>query len=279
MNGRPELTLADLHVAPLSVSAVDAEAFVRLGALLDAPDTWADGDAVPLLWHWACFTPTARSTELGSDGHPATAPHPLLDGLVRRMWAGGHVRRHRPLRIGTPATRRSRITDAALKSGRSGRLLLVSIDHEIEQDGETVISERQDIVYREPGDPTPMPSGEHEQAAPEGGWCDVVTPDAVTLFRFSAVTFNSHRIHYDAEYARACEGYPALVVHGPLTAICLAESARRRGISGAEFSFRAQAPLFAGVPLALVGEPSDGGHALRAVRNDGVEAMTAILRG
>jgi 3-methylfumaryl-CoA hydratase len=155
--------------------------------------------------------------------------------------------------------------------------LVVTAIQEISQNGRVAITEEQDLIYRTAsGTPIEAPVGSHRPETPEGGWTDEVTVGSVTLFRFSAVTFNSHRIHYDLPYATGEEGYPGLVVHGPLTAILLAESARRRGRPGSSFSFRASAPLFAGTPFTLLGAPDeDASVALQAVRNDGAVAMTA----
>jgi 3-methylfumaryl-CoA hydratase len=141
-----------------------------------------------------------------------------------------------------------------------------------------VLTEEQDLVYLAKSEaPTAEPTGDERPPAPAGGWADEVRVDPATLFRFSAVTFNSHRIHYDLPYSMTEEGYPALVVHGPLTALLLAESARRRGRAGSTFSFRAASPLFATSPFTLVGIPDDDGVELQAVRNDGAVSMTARL--
>jgi 3-methylfumaryl-CoA hydratase len=184
-----------------------------------------------------------------------------------------------PLTIGAVATRRSRILKAERKSGRSGELLVVTAAHEISQDGQVAIAGEQDLVYRTaPGSPITAPVGSHHPDTPDGGCSDEVTISSVRLFRFSAVTFNGHRIHYDLPYARGEEGYPGLVVHGPLTAVLLSESARRRGRPGASFSFRASAPLFADTAFTLLGQPNEARVDLQAVRNDGSVAMTAQVR-
>jgi 3-methylfumaryl-CoA hydratase len=195
------------------------------------------------------------------------------------MWAGGHVATRLPLIIGTPALRRTSVLAAERKTGRSGELLVVRFGHTYLQHRRTTIVERQDVVYMAPGPPVPEPVGDHAEPAPPGGWADRISPGPVTLFRFSAVTFNAHRIHYDAGYARTVEGYPGLVVHGPLTAMLLAGSVpRHTGREPEEFSFRAVAPLFADLPCTLTGAPKGPELELTAVRNDGRTAMRATAR-
>lgn len=270
-----DLSIHDLGIPPVSRSELPPEHAERLAATLDVPDAPAKGEALPLLWHWSFFTPTEPISRLGEDGHPRRAPHPALDGLPRRMFAGGHVRQRRPFVVGEGAERHARLVAAEPKSGRSGRLLVVTVAYEYHQGGDAVLEEEQSLVYREAGSPVPRPEGDAEPPEPEGGWRDPVVVDEATLFRFSAVTFNSHRIHYDADYARTVEGYPELVVHGPLIAVLLAGSARRRVGDLAAFRFRATAPLFRGLRFFLVGEPDGDGVTLSAVRGDGREAMRA----
>ena len=249
------LTAEDVGFAALTSSELSVGHGRRLAAVLDDEIDLDDGSALPLLWHWAYFALPIATAALGHDGHPRIAPGGPTSDLPRRMWAGGRVRRRAPLRLGHPATRRSRVTRAERKSGRSGELLVVTVEHEIEQGGQVALVEEQDLVYRAaPTEPMPLPEGGPGAAAPAGGWADVVTMDPVRLFRFSALTFNSHRIHYDQPYATGEEGYPGLVVHGPLTAI-----------------------LLAGAPFSLVGQPSATGVALQAIRGDSTVAMTATL--
>jgi len=256
-----------------------AEHARRLAAVLDSPARPAAGEPLPLLWHWAFGTPDVATSALGPDGHPPLPPGGPSEGLPRRMWAGGHVTARVPLIIGTPALRRTSVLTAERKTGRSGELLVVTFGHEYLQHGQTAITERQDVVYLTAGPPVPRPAGDHAAPAPRGGWADRISPGPVTLFRFSAVTFNAHRIHYDAGYAETAEGYPGLVVHGPLTAMLLAGSvSRHTGKEPEEFSFRALAPLFAGFGCTLTGEPKGPEVELTAVRNDGRAAMRATAR-
>ena len=191
------------------------------------------------------------------------------------MFAGAELRSHGGLRVGEPAVRHSSVRSAEEKSGRSGDLLVVSLDHRYTQRGETVLEERQDLVYR-PASNAPTPRPDEGAAVPAALWSRSVRPDRPLLLRYSAVTFNAHRIHYDSQYARDEEGYPALVVHGPLTATLLADlAASGLGRPLETFRFRAEAPLFEGQELAVLGDPDGDGATLRAVRCDGVTAMSA----
>jgi 3-methylfumaryl-CoA hydratase len=194
--------------------------------------------------------------------------------LPRRMWAGGRVEFHRPLRVGETITRTSRIADVKLKEGRSGRLVFVLVRHEIGD----ALTEEHDIVYRDQarlGDPSPAP-----QLAPSNAaWERVVDPDDVLLFRYSALTFNGHRIHYDRRYATEVEGYPGLVVHGPLIATLLVDLVRRNLPAAVvtRFEFRAVGPLFDTAAFSVCGTPEDGGKSIRLWAKDqaGALAMTA----
>ena len=268
-----DLTAEDIGAAAARYCEMSAEHAQKVAAVLDADDELSNESALPLLWHWAFFTPAVPTAALGPDGHPPLpADGPTAD-LPRRMWAGGRVQQHAPLILGQPATRRSSITSAERKSGRSGDLLVVTARHEIEQSGHVVLTEEQDLIYRSVSAlAVESPVGDERPQAPESGWADRVNADSVLLFRYSAVTFNSHRIHYDEHFVTADEGYPGLLVHGPLTATLLAESARRRGLAGTSFSYRASAPLFAGTPFTLIGDHADSGVSIKAIRNDGTVA-------
>lgn len=207
-----------------------------LGGLLDVPlPDLAAGEGLPTCWHWLQLLDRPAQADLGQDGHPlrGTIPSPPEQGQ-RRMWAGGQVISLAPLRCGTSATRHSTVTNSTEKIGRSGHLLVVEVEHLIEQAGDVVIRERQDIVYRDlpsaalATDPTPpkdLDAGEPAIGAAEHEWSIPVNP--TLLFRFSALTYNAHRIHYDRDYARDIEGYPGLITHGPLQALVMAELARR----------------------------------------------------
>ncbi len=233
---------------------------------------------LPPLWHWFYFLPKASQASLGHDGHPRRDDHGFMPPIPypRRMFAGARLNFHRPLICGVPARREAVIRNVLKKSGRSGALAFVTVGYTFHQQGELCIEEEQDIVYREPGPPLAAPQPIELPAVPEGAWSRVVSPDTRLLFRFSALTFNAHRIHYDRPYAETEEGYPGLVVHGPLTAILLLQLVRkntsRRVVS---FSFRSQTPLFDLAPFRLVGVPSSGLVELEAQGPDGRVAMAA----
>jgi 3-methylfumaryl-CoA hydratase len=214
------------------------------------------GDIVPPLWHWLYFLPVHRQSELGSEGHSIKGRFLPPVPLPRRMWAGGRFEFHQSLRVGQCYTRTSRIVDVRQKEGRTGPLVFVVVRHEITSAEDIAVVEEQDIVYRDhakPGDPVAAP-----QLAPKGAaWQRTIRPDAVLLFRYSALTFNSHRIHYDYPYATVVEGYPGLVVHGPLIATLLLNLLRRNLPQAmvTRFAFRAVSALFETAPLTVCGKP------------------------
>jgi 3-methylfumaryl-CoA hydratase len=220
-----------------------------LGALLGVgvPDL-ERGAGLPLLWHWIYLLDRPAQADLGPDGHPVrgTLPAPPGPGR-RRMWAGGRVRTSGPLRCGEPATKRSRVLSVQDKQGRSGPLTFVVVGHQILQRDHVVVDEQQDIVYRQaaapPGQP-PVPASDAPVVSPGDGERAIeISP--TLLFRFSALTYNAHRIHYDRDYARDAEGYPGLLTHGPLQALAMAEAARATGCEGnQDFDYRLTSPLF-----------------------------------
>jgi len=223
-------------------------------ALLDRdPDGLREGDPLPLGWHWFYFKQPIRASSLGVDGHERRGDFMPEVDLPRRMWAGGTLRSLAPVRIGERAELRSRVTGVEEKRGKSGRLVFVTVGQTVLQGGRTCVEEEQAIVYRgaDPGPgvraPAPVPAGNAE-------WSESFLPTSVTLFRFSALTNNAHRIHYDHAYATEVEGYPDLLVHGPLTALLLLDAAGRHGADPVtRFRYRALAPLFVDQPIALVG--------------------------
>lgn len=218
------------------------------------------GHPLPPLWHWFYFLPRAPRSQIDHDGHPKRGGFFPPVALPRRMFAGARTGFHRPLTIGEPAVREGEILDVKEKSGKAGQLVFVTARYRILQGGELRVEEEQDIVYKEPGPalPAPVPLSALPEAPP-GAWVQDIRPDTVLLFRFSALTFNAHRIHYDRPYARDEEGYPGLVVHGPLTAVLLAWLAQERsGRPIARFSFQGRAPLFDLHPFRLIGEPQGG---------------------
>jgi 3-methylfumaryl-CoA hydratase len=247
----------------------------RLAALLDHDGgVWRPGD-VPPLAHWLYFLPAAAQSDIGEDGHPERGLLRPPVTLPRRMWAGGEVDFFGPIKLGARLTRRSTIQNIAPKTGKSGAMVFVTIRHEIFADGKAALVERQDIVYREAAGPgAAAPAGE---AAAETDGARIVVPDPVLLFRFSALTFNAHRIHYDRDYARDVEAYAGLVVHGPLIATLLMDHFLRAnpGRAISRFSFRAQSPLLDTAPFALSQAPDADGFALWAARPEDKVAMSA----
>jgi 3-methylfumaryl-CoA hydratase len=249
-----------------------------VAAMLDQdPGAFGTGSALPPLWHWFYFLARVPQSRLGLDGHPQKGGFmPPID-LPRRMFAGARLQFLKPLVLGTPARREAVIRAVSEKAGKTGRLAFVTVGYTYMQGDEVCVEEEQDIVYREPGAAVPAPVPVQLPPVPDGAWVQTVIPDTRLLFRFSALTFNAHRIHYDRPYAMAEEGYPGLVVHGPLTAILLLELARRNaGRPVKAFEFRGQAPLFDLAPFRLVGIPDGSGKVrLEAHGPDGRTAMTA----
>lgn len=257
---------------------IDPERVAALANALDLPSAPAEGEDLPAAWHWIFFNPFVRRSELGSDGHPRKGGFLPDVGLPRRMWAGGRLRYLTPLAIGERAERVSEILRVTPKSGKAGRLVFVTVRHRVVAGGDICIEEEQDIVYREP--PQPGAVAPVSQPAPShADWSKVVAPDPVLLFRYSALTSNGHRIHYDAPYARGEEGYPDLVVHGPLISTLLQGLAQRAKPNRrlARFDFRAVSPLFVDRSFSVEGAESDGIGALRfwARGPDDNLAMTA----
>ena len=225
---------------------IDVARAAGLFALMDMPGEVEPGTVLPPLAHFIYFWDTARQSDLGDDGHAAVGGHLPDTGLPLRMWAGGRFAFHAPFKAGVQANRVSRVTGLQRKTGRSGELAFVTVRHMIHQAGRLVLTEDQDIVYRSDTSERPEPpttDARFEEALP-------IRFDAAKLFRYSALTFNAHRIHYDHPYCRV-HGYPGLVVHGPLLATVLAMVAADRLGSLKTFSFRATAPLFGGEPARI----------------------------
>lgn len=244
----------------------------RIAATLGEPAP-ADGEPLPLLWQWCFFQAAVNETQLGSDGHPARGGFlPPADNR-NRMWAGGQLDFIAPLTVGAPATRVSTVLRVEEKLGRSGALLFVTVRHDYTQGGQLCLRETQDIVYREP---TPPKLGGGE-APPAGQWSETVEPTATLLFRYSAVTFNGHRIHYDYPYVTDTEGYPGLVVHGPLIAtlslraFCRAHPGKRVR----QFAFRGVRPLTVPTPFRVGGELTGPGQAQLWAGNEQGVAQSA----
>src|SRR6476661_8865796 len=251
-----------------------------LNATLDHPAMPADpGTPLPPLWHWLYFLPLHRQSEIGPDGHAKRGGFLPPVPLPRRMWAGSQFEFRSPIRVGDRVARTSTIDDVTVKEGRTGKLVFVKVRHEVRcnEAAEPALVEFHDIVYREaqgPDDVVPPP-----QSAPvEAAWRRQIVPDDVLLFRYSALTFNGHRIHYDRQYVTQVEGYPGLIVHGPLIATLLVDLARREqpGARIRSFSFKAVRPTFDLHPFTVCGRPeSDKRLALWARNAEGGLAMQA----
>ena len=254
--GRTETRTADAHPEPAQL----------LRATLDRDvDPFEPGAPLPLLWHWLYFPPLIRQSRLGEDGHTRDSSLlPVLPFLPRRMWAGSRLRSPAPLRIGDRLTRRSEVIGITPKIGGSGRLLFVTIRHTLAGSAGGSVVEEQDVVLREAAGRSTSPGN---PAAPAPfDFEHVVTPTPTLLFRFSALTFNAHRIHYDHPYATQVERYEGLVVHGPLIAVLMLDLVDRvrPGAAVSAFEFKAVNPAFVPHPLAVRARTTETGFALRA---------------
>ncbi|WEX08076.1 MaoC family dehydratase N-terminal domain-containing protein [Chelativorans sp. AA-79] len=251
----------------------------RFLAMLDRDDLpLGEGEPAPPLSHWLAFLPREKQSELGPDGHAKRGGFlPPVHHLPRRMWAGSRLDFRGALPVGAVLERRSTIASVERKEGRGGELVFVTVRHEIGRpDGPVLVTDEHDIVYRGLLQAAAAPAQENREP---GEWRRSLMPDPVLLFRYSALTFNGHRIHYDRPYVTDVEGYPGLVVHGPLTATLLLDLVRRRlpAARVETFSFRAVSPLFDGREMHLNGNPPDaeGKVDLWATNAEGGLAMTA----
>ena len=250
-----------------------------LNATLDHPVLQVE-DGMPLfpLWHWLYFLPQHRQSEIGPDGHAKRGGFLPPVPLPRRMWAGSQFEFRSPVRVGDAVERTSTIADVTIKEGRTGKLVFVKVRHEVRCKGsaDPAIVEFHDIVYRDakkPGDVEPPP-----QAAPTGAsWQREIVPDDVLLFRYSALTFNGHRIHYDRQYVTEVEGYPGLIVHGPLIATLLMDLVRRNAPEAqvATFRFKAVRPTFDLHPFKVHGQRDGRNVRLWAQDHEGWLTMDA----
>lgn len=248
----------------------------RFRATLDSDE---GDDMAPQGLHWCLCTPDAATAALGPDGHPHKGGFLPPVPLPRRMWASSKLVFHAPIRAGATVVRTSRIADIARKQGGSGALVFVTVAHETKADTVLAVSEAQSIVYREPA-AAPIPAPAEGAPVPDLSdwhWHRSLVPNPALLFRYSALTFNSHRIHYDRPYAEAEEGYPGLVVHGPLNASLLLDlAARELGHNRlTRFAFRGQAPAFAGEALHYVGKREGDAITMAVTGSDGRVVMSA----
>ena len=249
-----------------------ATPYAALSATLDWPaERPAIGTPLPALWHWLYFLPLHRQSEIGPDGHAKRGGFLPPVPLPRRMWAGSQFEFHKPLRVGDAITRVSTIQDVTEKSGRTGPLVFVKVRHEIrrQNDADVALTEFHDIVYREaakPDDVAPPP----KNAAATATWQRKWVPDDVLLFRYSALTFNGHRIHYDRRYVTEVEVYPGLIVHGPLIATLLLDLLRHQlpEAQVTRYEFRAVRPVFDINPFFVCGEPQPDGNTFRLWAKD-----------
>lgn len=238
------------------------------------------GEPLPPLWHWIYFLDALPSAELGRDGHPARGGFLPPVPLPNRMWAGGRVSFLKPIPIGSTIRKESRILNVEHKAGRSGDLVFVTVLHTLASPaGAPLLREEHDIVYKgqtrpaKPSDSVPAP------ASSESLFSRVINPTSTTLFRYSALTFNGHRIHYDADYCRDVEGYPNLVIHGPLVATWLANLAEEIGQQPlAEFSYRGLAPALLGETITLHADRQGDRVELCATLSNGTVSMRAEAR-
>jgi len=261
---------------------VTASALAGLSAALDRADPYpAPGTAALPGAHWLFFHPHARQSELDITGHSSSGEFLPPAPLPRRMWAGGRLRFHRPLRVGQAIERVSTIRDITVKQGRSGMLVFVLVHHAITGPDGLAVEEEHDIVYREAAGPDEKPRP--PQMAPDGAvWTRTVAPDASLLFRFSALTFNASRIHYDYRYVTEVEGYPGLIVNARMVAIMLLAMCRTERPDDAltGFDFRFMRPLFDTAPFTLAGRVGDDAAtaSLWAANAEGHLSMTAEAR-
>jgi 3-methylfumaryl-CoA hydratase len=253
-----------------------------LNATLDHPMMPAGtGTPLPPLWHWLYFLPLHQQSEIGPDGHAKRGGFLPPVPLPRRMWAGSQFEFRSAVRVGDAVERTSTIADVSAKEGRTGKLVFVRVQHEVRCNGsaEPAIVEFHDIVYRDakrPDDVEPPP----QRAEADAAWQRVVVPDDVLLFRYSALTFNGHRIHYDRKYVTEVEGYPGLIVHGPLIATLLMDLVRRNEPDAevATFRFKAVRPTFDLNPFRVNGQLQDDGKTIKlwAQDHEGWLTMDAI---
>ncbi|QNP47327.1 FAS1-like dehydratase domain-containing protein [Diaphorobacter aerolatus] len=245
-----------------------------LSATLDRDDAApVAGTDLPPLWHWLYFLPHARQSEIGEDGHPTRGGFLPPVALPRRMWAGGRLvwETGNPLQVGQEVQRVSTIRSVNHKTGRSGELLFVLVEHRFSNPNGLALTEEHDIVFRaaaEPGAPDPAP--QKPPLAGQAAWSRQIVPDDVLLFRYSALTFNGHRIHYDRKYVTGVEGYPGLIVHGPLIATLLLDLLRRNlpDATVRKFSFKAVRPTFDLHAFSVHGKPSADGKSVELWAED-----------
>jgi len=260
---------------------ISADVLNRMSLTLDYDLKFDQEAIVPKLWHWLFFLPHVKASKEGVDGHPKTGGFiPAIEGLDRRMWAGSRFKFHDDLYTGRSARKDSHIVSIKEKEGRSGRLGFVLAQHEYYQDGRHLLTEEHDIVYKQaPESDTTVESVNAMLSPPEriAQWSQPYTPSPVLLFKYSALTFNGHRIHYDRDFCKNEFGFPGLVVHGPLLATLLIELIRKNVPDSKvlEFSFRAKGPVFDFQTFKIEGCQEADTVYLWAVNDSGLETMSA----
>ena len=251
-----------------------------LAATLDQATVLADGVALPPLWHWIYFWAVSPQSALGEDGHPQRGGFLPPVPLPRRMWAGGRLRFKHAIPLGSAAQRDSRIEDVKIKSGATGQLAFVTVSHQLSIAGQVAVVEEHDIVYRDHPQSN-APAAQPKLAPTDAVWSRTITPDPVLLFRYSALTFNGHRIHYDRNYVTEVEGYPGLIVHAPLIATLLMELVRAHYPQEQiqSFDFRAVSPLFDTASFSVHARPEQDGKTIQcwAANPHGELAMQAVV--
>jgi 3-methylfumaryl-CoA hydratase len=272
MNADPKELAAWIGRSETVRDEISATPVRQLNATLDHPPLAVErGTALPPLWHWLYFLPLHRQSEIGPDGHAKRGGFLPPVPLPRRMWAGSQFEFRSPVRVGDEVERTSTIAGVSSKEGRTGKLVFVKVRHEVRCNGsaDPAIVEFHDIVYREAkrsGDAEPAPQPAESGAA----WQRVVVPDDVLLFRYSALTFNGHRIHYDRKYVTEVEGYPGLIVHGPFIATLLMDLVRRNApdADAAAFRFKAVRPTFDLNPFRVNGRLEEDGKTIKLWAQD-----------
>ena len=260
----------------LSAERLTGSLVQRFNATFDRTSPCEDRKDAPLLIHLCLGQATVPTAELGPDGHPARGDFLPPVPLPSRMWAGGEFTFHAPIRIGDIVERHSRITDVVVKEGRSGTLCFVTVEHEISSGGRKALSERQDIVYRAATSTGSTQTKSDPAIAATGTQSHTINPSPVFLFRYSALTFNGHRIHYDTPYTRNEEHYPGLIVHGPLQATLLVQyAADIKKAPPAHFEFRSLSPIFDTHDFSLNAETDGPALQLWTARIGGPIAMQA----
>lgn len=263
---------------------ISVDVLNRMSLTLDYDVRFEPGAVVPKLWHWLFFLPHVKASDTGPDGHPQTGSFiPSIEGLDRRMWAGSRFWFHSDLRAGQSAEKKSVIKNVTLKQGRSGKLGFVLVEHQVSQNGRRVLTEEHDIVYKQaPQSATTVASVNEGLKPPEKAaqWSNTIRPNPVLLFKYSALTFNGHRIHYDRDFCMKEFGFPGLAVHGPLIATLLIELVRKNLPLEkiCEYSFRANGPVFDFQALRVEGVRENDQVFLWAVNQDGLVTMSAVAK-